>query len=421
MMKMIVDFWIRPSFRNYDWVNIVFYCTILCLGAFLGSFVSVFVISGAVYGSLHLVTGRLNWALPAPVKLVYLSFCGFFAADLIAAAFHPSWIAFGEVVENLPFLGFAAIYSITFVDRERLLSAVEITAAAASFVAAAVTPFVGLLIAADENLQYYRPELAAGNPNVLALLGGILLVLNIGAVVRRWNSGFWIHLAAAACAFYLVSATGTRGLWPILFAIPLLGLCFLPVKKHILWGLPIAALLLLGLFALVATYSDSIKHRIETVGIDIHSIYSGELTSSIGQRVQIYKAGLELFVEKPLLGYGPGNERQEIGRKTLETGGVAVSFSHSHNAFLNAALRAGIVGVVALAGVLVVPLVIGLRAKKDDVGRAGFFTLCGILLVYSCSGIVGLMLGNDIHDAVYIAAVCYALYLVFGRAEAAIP
>lgn len=51
------------------------------------------------------------------------------------------------------------------------------------------------------------------------------------------------------------------------------------------------------------------------------------------------EAGYQLFLEKPLLGYGPGNERSEILGKTAEIGGDPIAFSHAHNLFLNAGLR----------------------------------------------------------------------------------
>ncbi|AKI02649.1 lipid A core-O-antigen ligase-like enyme [Hoeflea sp. IMCC20628] len=415
MTRKIIDFLFKPDFRNYDWINLSFYGVNLCLGAFLGSFVSVYVISTGVFATLHFATGRLKWALPRPVNLVFYAFCGLFLVDLIAAAFHPSKIALNEIAENLPFLGFAGIYSITFIDRVKLHKTMETLAAAASFLGALLIILdIGNILGFGDT---FRPELATGNSSVLALLGGILYVFNVGAAVRRRDFGFWMHFAAAACSLYLVIATGTRAMWPVLLIIPLLGLFFFRSFRKPAWELPIVALVLAGSVALVSMYSESIRVRFDAAQTDIQNVYSGDLSGSIGKRVQIYKAGLELFLEKPLLGYGPGNEREEIAKKTLEAEGVAITFSHAHNAFLNAALRAGVLGLLALCGVVIVPFVMAWRAERDDVGQAGFFTLCGILAVYMCSGLTGLMLGHDIHDAVYIAAVCYSLYLVFGREE----
>ena len=166
MGRAVIDFWINPTFRNYDEINVIFFGVVLCVGAVVGSLVSIFVIAAAAYCTLHLATGRLRWALPTPVNIVFGAFCTYFFAEAIAALANPSMIAFREVGANLPFLGLAGLYSVTFVDRRQLLAAVEII----SLVASIATLALLLLLLDGES----RPSLAAGNANVLALLGGLL-------------------------------------------------------------------------------------------------------------------------------------------------------------------------------------------------------------------------------------------------------
>ncbi|MCY0149414.1 hypothetical protein OEG84_17295 [Hoeflea sp. G2-23] len=104
MIKSVYDFYVRPDFRGFDKVNLLFYSICLCLGAFIGSAVSVIVISCGVYGTLHLLTGKLRWSLPEPVTMVFYAFCGFFAAEALAALIHPSAIAFAHSgVSGRPF------------------------------------------------------------------------------------------------------------------------------------------------------------------------------------------------------------------------------------------------------------------------------------------------------------------------------
>lgn len=409
MIKKIADFFIRPDFKSYDWINLTFYSTVLCLGALLGSFVSICVIGGAVFGTFHLATGRLKWALPRQVTLVFYAFCGFFAADLIAGIIHPSKNALNEILENLPFLGFAGIYAITFVDRRKLLQAVELTAAVAAIGSAIVT----MVLFGSQ----YRPEMATGNASVLALLAGVLYVLAIGAAFRRRNMFTLLYLVAAACAGYVVLASGTRAIFPVLALVPVISLIHFCSRKQIFWGLPALLLLLGGISVVSVEWSATLHNRIELATDEIRGILSGDPSGSLGDRVRIYRAGYELFLDKPLLGYGPGNERVEITRKTSEDGGLPLTFSHAHNAALNALLRAGILGLLALIGIITVPFIVAFRATKDDVGQAGFHALNGLLVVYLSSGSVGLMIGHDIHDAVFITGICYSLYLVFGRVD----
>lgn len=410
MPRMLIDFWVRPSFDNYAWVNLTFYATSLCLGAFLGSLVSVFVVSGGVYATLHLLTGRLKWALPRPVGIVCFAFAGLFVADLISALIHPSQMVFGEVFANLTFLGFAGIYSITFVDRERLLNTVETVAALASLLA---IPAIFLVIGYN-----VRSEMATGNSSVLALLAGILYLLNIGAADRRWSRSSLIHLAAAASAGYLIVLSGTRAMWLVLVLLPLLSLVFHHPLKRVLIGLPVLLVLFAGSAVLLASFSQTFASRVNDVVREYRSVADGNLSGSIGQRIRLYEAGYALALERPIFGYGPGNERQEMASKTAELSGEGIAFSHAHNAVLNMMLRSGVLGLAALTALVILPLVVASRARKDDIGEAGFFILIGIMVVYLSSGLVGLMLGHDIHDSVFVAGLCFSLYLVFGRAEA---
>lgn len=411
MIRTLVDFWVNPKFRNYDVTNIVFYCVNLCMGALIGSLVSIAVICTAVYSTLQLLTGRLRWALPNPVKAVFLAFCGFFLAEAIAAAFNPSMLSLNEVAENLPFLGLAGIYSITFVDRAKLLRAVETCAAAAALGAALL-----LIVWFGEQS---RSELAAGNPSVLALLGGVLYVLTVGGAFRRKSLVSLGFLIAAAGAAYIVVLSGTRAIWPVLLIVPFLSLLSFGSRRVILWGVPAVLLTVNCMVMLGVSASHTVNNRIEALKTDLQLAFDGDLSGSLGQRVQIYRAGYALFQEKPVFGYGPGNEREEIAAKTAEIGGERLAYSHAHNAVLNVALRSGLIGVAAFLAVLLVPFVVALRARKDAVGWAGFYAALGILLVYICSGVTGLTLGHDIHDTVFIAGMCYALYLIFGRLPAA--
>jgi O-antigen ligase len=355
------------------------------------------------------LAGLQKKAIARPVGIVYLAFCGFFSAELIAALVHPSWIALNEVLENLPFLGFAAIYSITFVDRAALLASVEIGSAICAVVGAIVLGFTF-----DVN---YRPELLAGNPAVLSLLSCVLFVVTVGAASRREGWLMLIYLTASLCAMFMVIVTGTRSIWPALIMVPILALiAFRPLRQAFM-GSCIVMLAVGLIVGLGMSFSKTLETRISYTISDVRSVLSGDMTGNVAERLHIYKAGYQLVLENAFLGYGPGNDREAIAKKTFENTGGEIAYSHAHNVLLNATLRAGLVGLVALLALIIVPVVAVHRAERDDIGQVGLFTLYGILLVYLSAGAAGLMLGHDIHDAVFIAAQCFALYLVFGRKE----
>ena len=100
MVRAIIDFWIRPTFQNYEYVNILFYCTVLCFGAIAGSFVSVIVVASVVYCSVQLATGNLRWALPGSVNIVFFAFCAGIVGDLMMVVLFPYAMAFANVEVN---------------------------------------------------------------------------------------------------------------------------------------------------------------------------------------------------------------------------------------------------------------------------------------------------------------------------------
>ena len=216
-------------------------------------------------------------------------------------------------------------------------------------------------------------------------------VLNIGAADRRWNRMSLLHLAAAASAAYLVILTGTRAMWLALILVPLLSLFINHSLKRILAGLPILLLLFGGAVGLLSVYSQTFETRVAAIASDLDAISAGDLSGSLGQRIRIYEAGYALALERPIFGYGPGNERQQLADKTLELSGESIAFSHAHNALLTTMLRSGLLGLVALAALLTVPLIVAYRARRDEVGNAGYFVLSGVMIVYICSGTVGLI------------------------------
>ena len=78
-------------------------------------------------------------------------------------------------------------------------------------------------------------------------------------------------------------------------------------------------------------------------------------------------------------------------------------------------VRAGIVGTLALAAMLVVPFIVVLRAQKDRTAIFGFGLLICFQAAFLLSGTVNIMLDHDIMDTQFLANTVLCLYLVFGR------
>jgi O-antigen ligase len=99
--------------------------------------------------------------------------------------------------------------------------------------------------------------------------------------------------------------------------------------------------------------------------------------------------------------------------RTAATGDMLV-YTHFHNFLLDAWVRAGLIGVAALLMLLLVPLLIAVRARRDAVGNAGLAMMAVLVLTYAVSGMTNIMLGHDILDSLFIYGMITATFLIFG-------
>ena len=69
-------------------------------------------------------------------------------------------------------------------------------------------------------------------------------------------------------------------------------------------------------------------------------------------RLSLYQAALFMLKEKPLLGYGPGQFRNQVVRVRSQNGlgWEGRTTPHAHNVFLETAANLGAVGLIALLG-----------------------------------------------------------------------
>jgi O-antigen ligase len=145
---------------------------------------------------------------------------------------------------------------------------------------------------------------------------------------------------------------------------------------------------------------------------ELKAIEKGDRTTSIGQRLVLWQAAFDIFKAHPWTGAGPGNFETAIARQTELESGKAMGFTHTHNMVLNAMVRTGIPGVLALAGLFLVPLVVGARKVRDaDTAKRSYWAfLISLQSIYIVSGAMGLAIGHDILDSVFITGTMFAMY-----------
>ncbi len=111
---------------------------------------------------------------------------------------------------------------------------------------------------------------------------------------------------------------------------------------------------------------DPVLKRYNETIIEVQSIQSGNMETSIGIRLQLWKAALDIFVEKPI--FGVGDNHLDYLKQLYNDGKVSktiVDFgpNHYHNQYLDKLVKTGIIGLLLLI-LLQSALLISLKFKN---------------------------------------------------------
>jgi O-antigen ligase len=404
-------FW--PRREDLAVVNRYFLPLIVTMGGILGSGLSSLIVGGMVLGLLQLGRGVADVPRDKPVQRIAFCFASLFAVELLSDIINfNGFETLREIGENLPFLGFLPLYAVITARRGDIRDGIEKAAIVASLI------ICGFAIV---QFQFFSPRAlgGAGNAGVFGVMCLLLFAVDFLTLLRHHRSmralaGF--ALLAAACALVL---SGMRSLWPALVLIPpvmllIYGPCLhLKISKRFL-GVSFILLIAAG----IALYQPA-HERIVAGFQDFDRLQDKNYTTSLGQRVAIWKAGWALVAEKPWLGQGPGKSMPLLTEITKAMTGTPLYASHYHNSLLTYWVRSGILGVFALMAVFAVPLLQAAKNLSDETSIYGFALLVALELTYMVSGLFGIALGHDILDTVFIGTMAIALYMIFHREPSA--
>lgn len=163
-----------------------------------------------------------------------------------------------------------------------------------------------------------------------------------------------IHLAVGlalgfVAGMYASLASGSRGVWiafPILVSV-LMALYWrrIPATKKAAGGIIVATVL----GAVTLFQFDTIESRVNN-GITEYSDYFqlGRNSTSVGLRLDMWKAGVIAFKENPFIGVGPAGVDRTVKRLVDEQiiHPNTASFRHLHSQYIDILARQGLVGIV---------------------------------------------------------------------------
>lgn len=187
-------------------------------------------------------------------------------------------------------------------------------------------------------------------PNALA--GVILLILPLASVLA-WNYGErWGRRGSALLAGLFALAglavlvwSGSKAGWLIAMALALFLLFDGPLSRRTKLLLA-AGFLVAGLTAFGFVYREKLSRG----------------ATSVSARFDYWTAATQGFLERPILGHGPGLFKRVYARKKRPESEMA---QLAHNDYLQQATDSGLPGFVAYAGFVVGALTLGFRHRKS--------------------------------------------------------
>ena len=228
---------------------------------------------------------------------------------------------------------------------------------------------------------------------VLLMLRGLYLALRTPVV---WQRAAWLAVAVLAFVCNTQLLYGRTGYVATAVAVLAFVLALVPVRRW--WmALALVAVLLAGAVLLSPTIVPRVALGLKELG------EVPETTTSIGPRLYFLHYGLELFWQKPLLGWGTGAYHGEFCRIATSPEWCAAGSFHPHNQFLFFMIEHGLPGLVAFVGVFVAALWQARRMERLDRAVAIAFV-----------GVAGV--GSLTHSGIWLAneglAYCFGLVLV---------
>ena len=188
----------------------------------------------------------------------------------------------------------------------------------------------------------------------------MLLCLSLGQFHLDKGKIGWrlFALLGIGCLFLAVLKTGTRGAWPAMIIVFLLQFLFLEFSRR---QKVLVAGFGLALFATSAMLVPSIKERIDLTIYEVESYaVDSNRASSMGYRLDFWRIALRCFEENPLWGVSY-QKRSEVMKEYTKAWPISSTIgddgrSSSHNEFLEAMAKRGILGVIAVLLLYLIPM-----------------------------------------------------------------
>lgn len=337
-----------------------------------------------VCGLLLLTADRpLVASSPIAFRLMIGALIAFTLAEALAATWHRNW------PEAWPMVAIGALAVLTWCCWSRLvipLASLWLGFALAGIGAGGWALWQSLV--ADATRADGHAEMHAILFGNLGLLSGLLCFAGLAWVWHQRTAGnlqrwWWWLLGAGACGGLLASLlSGTRGGW---IAMPLALLVFYRGYAY-RWPLVWRGSALFGLAAFVAlAYAipqTGVQLRVDAAIDETQDYQAGDARGSVGMRLEMYRGAGMLILEQPWLGRGHDGYQPAmqalVDEERLPPG--LGRYWHAHNDLLDAWVRRGLLGLLAVVALYALPLWHFSRRLRDTLPAQRSAAVAGLLI-----------------------------------------
>lgn len=247
-------------------------------------------------------------------------------------------------------------------------------------------------------LHLERPQAATSNPihyGNASMLMGMLALCGLGwAQEQRHRMAWSIFLLAGALAGILGSVvSGSRGGWlalPVCAGIIMLHHAKTHGKRHIIRA--VVVLVALGAVTYAMPHSQ-IRNRVHIAIEEAQNFQQGAdlKWSSVGQRFEMWRTALLISRDHVWVGVGRTGYLEEKRVLTAEgkMSNIISEYTNAHNDYLDALVKRGITGLLALLALYLVPLTLFACALRRSANATRPYALAGVILC-TCYMIFGL-------------------------------
>ena len=230
------------------------------------------------------------------------------------------------------------------------------------------------------------PEISTVNFGNFSLLFALMATCG-GVWARERKTLMWFMFFAATMGFLASFLSGTRGAWA---AMPVGFFVIYNRYKDVLSidRKKIAYVLLVSTVCVFALASETgIKGRLGEIASDYEKYRQGDLDTSIGLRLEMWRSGYYAFVEKPLFGWGE-QAFFEFQARLVDDAGLQpkiTDYNHIHNQYIQELAVRGVVGWCALMALLAVPFWLFKRKSSSRNYRVNTLAVAGMVCIISMS------------------------------------